>query len=175
MQRYAKSSYGVILSAEEVQILYRGWQNKWPVVSRNYLGWISEITRSGFANIEHFYTGRKRGNCSYCVAANSYFQGLAADGMKAALWEVTKKCYMPGTPLYGCRVVNQIHDELLLEAPIDKANDAAWELRDTMVEAYNKFVPDVPVKATPALMDRWSKAAESIIKDGVLKVWRYVK
>ena len=175
MQRYAKAQYGQVLTLEETEALYRGWQEQWPVVAHEYLEWIRNLVSGvGHATIEHFDSKRWRGRVSYCVAANSFFQGMAADAMKAALWAVIKKCYMRGTALYGCRVVNEIHDEFLLEAPAAIASDAAWELRDTMVAAYNTYTRDVPVSATPALMDRWSKGAKTLIdKNGNLEVWRY--
>jgi hypothetical protein len=175
MQRYAKTGYKVLLSLDEATDLHTGWQEEYPVVAHDYLGWIGQlVSATGHATIEHFDSHRWRGRVSYCVAANSFFQGMASDAMKAALWAVIKKCYMPGTPLYGCRVVNEIHDEFLLEAPLAIYQEAAWELRDTMVDAFNTYTRDVPVRATPAAMDRWSKGAETIISDsGELGIWRY--
>lgn len=175
MKRYAKSNYGVVLTLEESQALKDGWAEQWPVVAIDYLGWIRNLTQAtGSATIEHFGSGRWRGNVPYCTAANSFFQGMSADGMKAGLWEVCKRCYLPGYALSECRVVNEIHDELLVEAPLGIASDAAWEMKKVMIDAYNQYTPDVPVNATPALMDRWSKGAETIMDDnGNFQVWRY--
>lgn len=174
MVRYAKSTYGVIIGMSEAEHLYEGWQAEYPDVSQDYLGWIRSMTSAtGFTTIEHFDSHRWRGHVPYCAAANSFFQGMAADALKAALWAVTRKCYVPGTALYGSRVVNEIHDELLLETPADRVSEAAWETQRTMVDAYNQWTRDVPVNATPVAMDRWSKKAKPIVEDGVLKVWRY--
>jgi DNA polymerase-1 len=175
MVRYAKGHYGVILTLDEADDLRESWREEYPVVAYDYLGWIGDIIGpDGYTTIEHFDSHRWRGRVKYCNAANSFFQGMSADGMKRALWKVTKKCYLPGTALYGCRVVNEVHDEIIIEAPETIASDAAWEMRDTMVQAYNHFTRDVPVNATPALMDRWSKSAETLIDShGNLQVWRY--
>lgn len=175
MVKYAKSTYGVIMTFGESEALYRGWKEQWPEVANDYLGWIREITASaGHATIEHFVSHRWRGHVPYCAAANSFFQGRAADAMLQALYAVTKLCYLPGTDLFGCRVVNEIHDEFLVEAPLDCAAEAAEVLRKTMIEEYNHYVPDVPVKAAPVLMDRWSKKAEEVRnKSGRLQVWKY--
>jgi DNA polymerase I-like protein with 3'-5' exonuclease and polymerase domains len=175
MRRYAKSAYGVILSDNEAVRLYDGWQDQWPVIAFEYLNWIRQLTSAtGYTTIEHFGSHRWRGKVPYCTAANSFFQGMSADGMKAALWEVSKKCYIAGTALYGCRVVNEVHDEIIVEAPEDQAPEAAIEMQDTMVQAYNTYTPDVPVKASAVLMDRWSKKAKRIVGvDGRLQVWRY--
>jgi DNA polymerase I-like protein with 3'-5' exonuclease and polymerase domains len=175
MMRYAKKAYGVVLTMEEAEYLYRGWQEEYPEVAFDYLGWIRQLTRhTGRTTIEHFGSKRWRGNIPYRTAANSFFQGMSADGMKEALWQVTKKCYTPGTPLYGYRVVNEIHDELLLEGPEEGAPEAAIELQTTMVEGYNIYTPDVPVKATAVICDRWSKKAKPVHdENGRLQVWRY--
>lgn len=174
MRAYAKSQYGVIMTIEQCEHLYAGWRVKYPEVAESYLGWIRELTAAtGFATIEHFGSHRWRGHVPYCTAANSFFQGRSADGMKAALYDVVRKCYLPGTALYGCRVVNEVHDEIIAEAPIAIAARAAEEMRTTMITAYNRFTPDVPVHATSVLMDRWSKKAKQIIENGELQIWRY--
>jgi hypothetical protein len=175
MMAYAKTSYGVVLTFPEACHLYEGWQRAWPVVSGDYLDWIRELTRGvGWATIEHLISGRWRGRVGYCQAANTFFQGMSADAMKRALWAVTKACYMPGSALYGCRPVNEVHDEFLLEAPLAQAPEAAIELQRIMVDEYNHYTKDVPVRVTPVLMDRWSKKAKPIVgPDGRLQVWRY--
>jgi len=174
LQRYAKSMYRILLSDEQAQWLVNSWREEYPDIAGDYLGWIKNIVRgTGRGTIEHFDSKRWRGGCTFCVAANSFFQGMAADALKAALWELAKKCYLPGTALYGCRLVNEVHDEVLIEAPIDQASDAAWEVQRTMIAAYNTYTRDVPVNATPVLMDRWCKKAKPIIEDGVYRIWRY--
>ena len=174
MMRYAKSSYGVVLSEADAEHLYAGWQEQWPEVAYDYLGWIKRMTASGSCTIEHFVSHRWRGRCSYTEAANSFFQGRTADGKKAALYQVTKKCYTDGHTLSGCRVVNEVHDEIIIEAPLEIAPEAAIDLRDTMIAAYNVYTPDVPVHASPVLMDRWSKKAKQLFDEsGRLQLWRY--
>lgn len=175
MMAYSKTQYGVILSFEQSEELYYGWGNQWPCVSQDYLGWIRSLCMDGFANIKHFISNRWRSHIPYTVAANSFFQGRAADGAKRALCEVARRQYsVPSSALYGTRTINFVHDELILESPPEQANDAAWELADVMVEEFNYFTPDVPVRATPCLMDRWSKKAKPIINaEGKLEVWKY--
>jgi len=173
-QHYAKSSYGVVLTLDECESLIQAWRDEWPEVSEEYLGWVKDLTSAtGFTTIEHQISCRWRGHVSFCQASNSFFQGMAADAMKRALYAVIKACYLHGTALYGCRVVNEIHDEFLVEAPEDRASEAAFELSRIMVREFNPFTPDVPVSAEPSLMCRWSKDAEAIIENGELKVWHY--
>lgn len=175
MVRYAKTAYGLEISHEESESLYEGWRTQWPGV-QEYLRWISDLCSPlGYGNVEHFKSHRIRGKVPYCAAANSFFQGMAADGAKRALFEVARMCYTaPASALYGCRVVNFVHDEIIMEAPEEQADAAAWALRKIMVDEFNAFTPDVPVRATPCLMDRWSKKAKTIVDDkGRLEVWRY--
>lgn len=176
LQRYAKSTYNVDLSEDECRVLKNNWALQWPEIAVDYLGWIRDLLDDeGLCDIRHFTSGRYRGRITFCKAANSFFQGMAADGAKRALYAVAEEQFLNrDSPLYGCRTVNFIHDELLLEAPTDVASDAAWRLRDVMVREFNHFCPDVPVGATPCLMDRWSKKARTIIDDnGKLRVWKY--
>lgn len=123
--------------------------------------------------IQHPRSGRVRGGCFFTDAANSYFQGMAADGAKEALFRVALECYAdPASPLFGCRPVAFIHDEIILEAPGPKAQSAAARLVDVMVAAMEVFIPDVPILCDATIMDRWAKGAESKTQaDGTLSVY----
>ena len=122
--------------------------------------------------LTQFQSHRIRGGCSAPAAANTLFQGLAADGAKAALVQVTKEQYLDTySPLYGCRTPVFAHDELLIEAPLDRIHEAGYRLAEVMVDEMRKFVPDVKVKAEPAAMLRWDKGAETVLKEGKLAVW----
>jgi hypothetical protein len=116
---------------------------------------------------------RIRGGCSFTQAANSFFQGLAADGMKHAFWNVSRECYTDeSSPMYGARPLVCIHDELFSTMRIEQADRAARRLSDVMVESMRLFCPDVLVKAEPALMPRWYKGAEAVYTDeGKLTAW----
>ena len=41
-----------------------------------------------------FLSGRVRGGCRFTQMCNTLFQGLAADGAKKALWDITRECYL---------------------------------------------------------------------------------
>lgn len=175
---YAKFQYGLALAMEEAEYIVDSWKANYPIISGPYLNWIRELCESGkdgLATVEHFKSGRWRGRVPYCAAANGFFQGLSADAIKDAMYHLSKRCYVDhGTALFGCRIVNEIHDEFLIEAPMAQASDAAWEARDVLIERYNTWTPDFPVKSTPVLMDRWSKKAKHLVDgQGNLEVWRY--
>jgi hypothetical protein len=65
------------------------------------------------------------------------FQGLAADGAKLGLWHVWRA---------GYRIVNFIHDELLVVVPTE-SNLAlhAASIRHPMLKGMREVVPDVRV------------------------------
>jgi len=65
-----------------------------------------------------------------------------------------------------------IHDEIIIETPLEIAHEAGYELARIMVDTMKKYVPDVKVSASPALMTCWSKDAIAIIDDsGRLIPW----
>jgi hypothetical protein len=64
-------------------------------------------------------SGRKRGRVRFTAACNSYFQGLGADATGDAIWLVGQAMYNEtASPLYGTRLVNFIHDELIGEVDL---------------------------------------------------------
>ena len=92
------------------------------------------------------------------------FQGLAADGAKLALWKLWRA---------GYRIVNFIHDEIMVEIP-EQANLAlhAEVVRHLMIEAMRRVVPDVQIDVQYVVSDLWAKSAELVVDDdGRLTVW----
>lgn len=116
--------------------------------------------------VKHFKSARLRGGCWYTQACNSFFQGLAADLAKDAMWRCTREMYTDkSSPLYGCRLVNFVHDEGLFEMPLDRLHEAAYRARDIMCQTGVEWCPDLKFTAEPAAMSRWSKNARTL-KDG---------
>lgn len=159
-REYAAASYGVILSEEEARELKTAWFSRAPEARQYFKDVDATLEING--GITHHRSDRLRGRVAYCAACNSYFQGLAADMAKAAGWRIMRECYTGAGPLRGSRIVNFIHDEFLLEVPadVDLANAAALRTVEIMEDAGREWCPDVPVRAEPALMERWIKAAE---------------
>lgn len=164
---FARMSYGVRITVEEAKRLKQVWFRTFPEF-RAYFKYIDTLqNEQGFFTVQHLFTNRLRSGIFYCVACNSYFQGLGADAAKATGYLIARACYHDKTsPLYGCRIVNFIHDEWILEVPIDdgwiRANAAAKELARLMTLGAEPFVPNVPMGAEPQLMYRWSKKAKAV-------------
>ncbi len=109
-------------------------------------------------------TGRLRANASYCARHNTLFQGLAADGAKLALWRLWRT---------GYRIVNFIHDEMLIE--VEEESDLhlhAEAIRRLMIHGMREVVPDVQIEVEYAASRRWYKSAERVMDaEGRLLLW----
>ncbi len=109
-------------------------------------------------------TGRVRGDVSFTASKNTPFQGLAADGCKQAMWDLTKA---------GYRIVAFIHDEFIIELNESVDFDhAAAEISRICSESMQPFVPGIPVPCEFALCERWHKGAEAVYDENDrLQVW----
>lgn len=126
--------------------------------------------------VKHLRSGRIRGAVSFTQACNSYFQGMAADGAKLALWNLLRACYSPGhnAILFGGTMATFIHDEVIFEFPETRAAEMGHEAARIMRDSMRVYVPDVHIGAEPALMKRWYKDAEPFYVDGVLSPWEKI-
>jgi len=102
-------------------------------------------------------SGRIRSFCHFPQARNTPFQGLAADGSKLALCRLIKA---------GFRVVNYLHDEVIVELPCYADHlMLARRIERIMIDAMREFTPGVRITVEFALMERWSKAAKPVFDD----------
>ena len=122
------SSMGIPMTFNRAQDLKDQWMETWPEMV-NYFDMIahaSDTSATGRFTVRHIQSNRLRGGCSYTSGANTYFQGLAADGAKSAMWSLTKAMYSDyASPLYGVRCWAFIHDEFLFEGP--EENCHLWQ------------------------------------------------
>tara|TARA_R100000152_G_C6778671_1_gene209522 strand:+ start:1034 stop:2956 length:1923 start_codon:yes stop_codon:yes gene_type:complete len=161
---FARASYGLELTEEQAKDLKRIWLQRYPEMEKYFQDIANRCSNQGGSfTFTQPRTGRLRGDVGFCDGCNSGFQGLTADGAKAALHEVVRECYVDlGTDLYGCRPVAFIHDEILLSVPEESGHEAATRLAEVMVSEMKKYLPDIPVHADAHLMRRWYKAAEPV-------------
>lgn len=83
------------------------------------------------------------------LAYNMPIQGTAADIMKMAMLDVEAAL----SPL-GARLLLQVHDELLVEAPKEKAQEVAALLKTTMMNAAGNTV-SVPLEVEVGIGENW--------------------
>lgn len=169
--------YNLAMTEDEARRLKALWLSTWPEM-REYFARASELCESevGATLVECPRTKWLRGKVRYTALCNGYFQNLGAVATAEALALISRACYVDtNSPLYGCRPVNYIHDEFILEVRDDaSASPAVLELCRLMVEGANRWLPDVPfTEVDPVLMSHWSKDAESLRDEsGGVLVWR---
>jgi hypothetical protein len=163
------AGYGFDISTDLAKQIYEQWHRAWPEM-RHYFNWISnEVGSSGEGKITIQRTGFVRGGLRFTQAANHFFQSLTATGAKDALWHVTRECYNDRTsPLWGSRPVIFMHDEIIAEMPEAQSAEAAERMAKIMVDVMQRWIPDIPIKASPVLMRRWYKGAKPLRVDGKL-------
>jgi hypothetical protein len=170
------AGYGVKITLQLAEQLHTNWKRKWPEMERYFTIIKGMIGPAGTGTIVQSGSKRIRGDVGFCAAANSRFQGRAADGAKEALWRCAVEMYTgertdgkPGvSPLWGSRTVVFMHDEIIAEVPIEGAAEAAERLGEIMREAMQGWVPDVPIKCGPVMMKKWFKGAKAVRVDGKL-------
>lgn len=96
-------------------------------------------------------TGRVRADTEYGEYRNTKFQGLASDGAKLALWNLTRA---------GYRIVAFIHDEILIESPLTQEESSVErEVQRIMSQSFRSIHPTgVPVDTACVSGERWEKA-----------------
>ncbi|MGB9179659.1 MAG: DNA polymerase, partial [Pyrinomonadaceae bacterium] len=83
---------------------------------------------------------------------NTPVQGSSADILKRALHLLHNK--LRGTT--AC-IVNIVHDEIVVEADMDDAQEVSKVVEDAMCAAGEEFVKKVPVKVETEVADEWVK------------------
>lgn len=168
---YARG-YEINIDIAQASYMKGVWKDTWPEQA-DYFRLIGEQTRSESGTITLPRSGFRRADIRFTQAANTYFQGSAAQISKRSLWEATKRCYsQKNSTLYGSRPVIFIHDENVLEVRLDRVHEVAVELETLMVEVMEEATPDVPAAASATAMIHWSKDAERVTdNEGRLIPW----
>ena len=175
---YARG-YGIELTEVQAAMLQVRWFSRWGEMSayfqwiRQKLPWLEGVRKGHkvkVTNIKQFVSGRARGNITYTVVCNGFFQGLAADLNKAAGFALLMACDLG--ELKGWKIWNFVHDEYILEGPEHDSARAAKVVERIMCEEGQKWVPDIPILAEATLMRRWSKKAKQVFNEqGDLVPW----
>jgi DNA polymerase-1 len=83
---------------------------------------------------------------------NMPIQGTSADILKRALRLLHED--IAGT---SARLVNIVHDEVIVECEASEADSTAAKLEHAMVSAGREYIKEVPVKADVKIADQWCK------------------
>lgn len=149
---FAQQSYDVRLTEAQARELKTIWFGRWPEMN-DYFERINFAVEQHGA-IEQLSSGRLRGDVSYCEACNGMFQGLAADIAKDAGFALARECYVGS--LRGCRIVNFVHDEYVVEVPEHAAaQDTAPRIERLLVDAAGPWLPGVKLGVEVTISRRY--------------------
>ena len=156
VRRQAVAQFGLMWSLEEVQEKLQSWKAAYP-------GLIKWQRRQGNSEELEVFTqfGRRRilqrpkkDESNFTTNLNTPIQGLGADCMKAALallWE-QHLAHDPEIKLVAC-----VHDEVILETPTYRVDEAKAMLKECMEDAAPMVgITTVPIIAEPSSGPDWS-------------------
>jgi DNA polymerase-1 len=83
---------------------------------------------------------------------NSPVQGTAADVMKRAMVNLLEDLRARGVRIVGC-----VHDEVILETPVEEAQEVSLIVKETMRNAGNQYLRVVPLEVEVSIADSWSR------------------
>lgn len=150
--------------------IINGLKIAWAPEFPRYLRDASAATEQGLAMQTHAVSGRIRGGLDYSEFLNNPFQGRIADGIKEAYFFIQQEMFCDRqSPLFGSRLLLDLHDELFAELLEDRAHEAAFRMQKILLNVFNsKYTRDVPIHGEPALAYRWFKSTPSLFVDGEL-------
>lgn len=160
---YHAQEVGLNHSMEESQAIYQAFLDSWPEATE-YFRKVKSDTQGGVGTTGVIRSGRYAGLLSYTESCSYPSQGLGADATMEALRRLVRhsESYRQSI-LFGCPVINYIHDEFHQQFPDDEAaHDRAMEMGRVFREGMAIWLPDVPPRAKPYLTYRWSKMAKAV-------------
>jgi DNA polymerase I len=150
LQIYAQESYGVEMSEKKATAFRERFFKGYPELTK----WIRKIGKNKSKETRTL-SGRRRQwqeSAKLTELCNAPIQGTGADIVKEALGMLMKSLKGTGSRIIGC-----IHDEILVEAPEDSAEEVAKALKKTMEKAGKKYLKKVPVIADVEVANSWAE------------------
>ena len=86
------------------------------------------------------------------ITKNLPFQGAGASVTKKALCLIRKELKNSN---FDAKIVNVIHDEIVVEANKNCSKQVSKIVQDKMIEAFNYFAPSVPMEVNPQISKCW--------------------
>jgi DNA polymerase I len=150
LRTYAQHSYGVTLTADQAKAFHQGFFVAYAGVAQ----WQAQIRAAMPLTESRTLSGRRRQWAApprLAALYNTPVQGGAADIIKHALGCLPQALHGTGAVLVGT-----IHDEILVEAPMDRATEVAQILKTTMEQAGQTYLSRVPVVADVRIASSWA-------------------
>jgi DNA polymerase I-like protein with 3'-5' exonuclease and polymerase domains len=150
LAEYAYNNYGVQMSLKQAETFRKRYFEAYQGIAR----WHGAIKRRLPREMRTMGDRLRRwqDEPKLTELLNTPVQGTAADITKAALAKLPVA--LKGI---GARLIGTVHDEILLEAPEGKAEQAAQILQQAMEQAGQRYLRKVPVKAEVAIALNWAE------------------
>lgn len=164
---------------EKATRLRGAWLTAYPETHDYFEANKQELGPKAQAVVEFYWSKRLRRVKGFSTICNGWFQALVADGVKKAVTETIRRCYIggPDSPLYtnNTRPGNMVHDDLTTETDDgtpEQLHPVVTEFRETLQNEFNVLVPDYPTAVDVVLSYCISKRAKPVYTDeGYLKPW----
>ncbi|EDP75113.1 bifunctional 3'-5' exonuclease/DNA polymerase [Hydrogenivirga sp. 128-5-R1-1] len=153
LSEYARSSYGVELEIEAADV----FRQKFFKFFHAFKDWHDSVKRELKENKEVVGTtllGRPYRASTFTDAVNYPIQGTGADLLKLAVLMFDVETRKKGL---SARVVNLVHDEIVVECPQELAEQIKESLEHAMVHAGSIVLKHVPVEVESVVDERWVK------------------
>lgn len=169
MVDFARKTYKVILTEEQAKAFKAFWLDTYPEMVK-FFEWINcQVDEYNLSDDTLYaYTtamGMVRRGASFCAAANgASMQSPGAEAAMSGTILVSQACYdvTQESVLYGCRPVNFIHDQDLVETTKDQSlwHDQCSEVGRLMRIGAELALPGMKMRTEELLTPVWSKGAE---------------
>lgn len=153
-----KTDSNIDVTIAEARQYIRKFKESYPVVS-NFLYHVGKnavkdlMVRNACGRIRKFLPASTDEEWKIVnQAKNAVIQSLSADITKIAMGNI----FLLLEPR-GIKFCNTVHDEIIVEAPEEIAEEVKTIVEEEMIKAAKIFLTDVPCKADPNVCDRWKK------------------
>jgi DNA polymerase-1 len=149
--RKSLKDYKVSFSVREAHGFKRDYLRAYPQVrrwqERTRVRMVSEI-RTASGRLRRFPSRRD----GYTDRLNTPIQGSGADGMKRAM-----VLLHPQLAAFGAFVILAVHDELVVEAPLEHAEAVKALVERAMREGMEEFITTIPIVVEADVRRTWAK------------------
>ena len=151
------------------------WYAEWPEMREYHNATVHQAEECADGTpLESFGQGMLRLEENASAVSNHFFQNLAAQGAKHALWLIQREAYTDrSSVLYNSqRTVVFVHDETFSEVREEVLHEGAHRVAELMVSGMREYCPDVKITVEPAACRRWFKGADKVLNTaGRLAPW----
>lgn len=150
---YAENNYGIKLNDEEAQEIINNFFKSYQGLNQWHIKVKHNIKQGKIKDTRTLGNRRKLfDNPTPQTALNTPIQGTGADILKLALSKLPK--VLKGL---DCKIIHCVHDEIILEAHEDIADNVKGILEQEMVNAGKVFLKQIPIEADANIVNNWSE------------------